>query len=169
MRRSKTMTETRTGTVPASPAVTVGQSIGQAVGQAESLLTRLLAGVLAETGTPRDTYLALQRLSAHGNAAGRETYVRDLSDWLDLDLWAAGELVQGMAAAGLVALADDRIRLAGPGAELGARIRGAIGAVTAPLWASFDQADLETTVRTLGEITVRARQALAAGDAGRAR
>jgi len=162
------MTETRTESVPvvpAAPVVTIGQSIGQAVGQAESILTRLLAGVLAETGTPRETYLALQRLSAHGNAADRETYVRDLGDWLDLDLWAAGELVNGMVAAGLVALTDERIRLAEPGAELGAGIRGAIGAVTGPLWASLDQADLETTVRTLGEITVRARRALAARDA----
>jgi hypothetical protein len=154
------MTETRTNAVP---VVTVGQSIGQAVGQAESVLTRLLAGVLAETGTPRETYLALQRLSAHGNAADREAYVRDLSDWLDLDLWSAGELVTGMTEAGLVTMTDERIRLAHAGAELSERIRGGIGAITAALWASLDQADLETTVRTLGEITVRARQALAAG------
>lgn len=157
------MTETRTETAPAVPAVTIGQSIGQAVGQAEAVLTRLLAGVLAETGTPRETYLALQRLSAQGNAAGREAYVRDLSEWLDLDLWSAGELANDMAAAGLVTMTDEGIRVAQAGAELGARIRAAIGVITAPLWASLDQSDLETTVRTLGEITVRARQALATG------
>jgi hypothetical protein len=50
------MTETETTVRP--PA-----TIGQAVGIAETELTRLLAGVLAETGTPRETYLAMQRLS----------------------------------------------------------------------------------------------------------
>ena len=160
------MTETRTAPVPAP---TIGQSVGQVVGQAQSVLSRLLDGVLAETGTPRETYLALLRLSVHGNAVEREVYVRDLSDSLNLDLWAAGELVNSMLADGLVAQTDDQIQLAEPGAELGAGIRAGVGAITAPMWASFDQADLETTVRTLGEITARARAALAPAAPGRPR
>jgi hypothetical protein len=163
------MTETRTESVPAVPVVTVGQSMGQVVGRAQSVLSRLLGGALAETGTQRETYLALQRLSVLGNAADRETYIRDVSDWLDLDLWAAVGLVNDMVTDGLVALTDERIQLAEAGAVLSARIRGSIGAAMAPLWASFDQADLETTVRTLSEITVRARQAMAARDTTQAR
>jgi hypothetical protein len=155
MRRNKTMTETRT---QATPAVPVGQALGQVVGQAQSVLTRLLAGVLAETGAERQTYLALQRLSVYGDAAERDAYVHDLSDWLDLDLWAAGELATSLAASGLITLADGAIRLTDAGAELRESIRGSIGNITAPLWASLDAADLETTIRTLRDITVRARE-----------
>jgi len=103
------MTETRTESLPAIP---VGQALGQAVGQAQAILTRLLTGVLAETGTPRETYLALLRLSVHGDSLQRDRYVRDLSDSLGLDLWAAGELADGMLDAGLLTLAGETIRLA---------------------------------------------------------
>jgi hypothetical protein len=149
MRRNETMTQTRT--IPA------GQAIGQAVGQAESVLTRLLAGVLAETGTERETYLALQRLAVLGDVATRDRYVRDLSDWLELDLWTAGELAGSLVGAGLLTAADGTIRLSDRGARLLEKIRGSIGAVTAPVFAPLDPADVETTVRTLRDISARGR------------
>jgi hypothetical protein len=164
MRRNNTMTQTRTDDRAATP---IGQAIGQAVGQAESVLSRVLAGVLAQTGTARTTYLALQRLAANGDSVGQEAYVRDLSDSMDLDLWAAGELADGMLAAGLVTLAGETISMAAPGAELRARIRDSIAAVMAPHWAAIGPADLETTVRTLREITLLARDSLAAQGDGR--
>ena len=67
------MTETPTQAAPRIPA---GLALGQAVGQAELVLTRLLSGVLAEAGTKRETYLALQRLSVHGDSLQRDRYVR---------------------------------------------------------------------------------------------
>ena len=149
------MTETRTESLPAIP---VGQALGQAVGQAQAILTRLLTGVLAETGTPRETYLALLRLSVHGDTLQRDRYVRDLSDSLGLDLWAAGELADGMLDAGLLTLAGETIRLADAGAELRERTRRSVGTVTAPLYEGLDPADIETTVRTLQDITSRARE-----------
>jgi hypothetical protein len=157
------MTEMR---IEAGPLIPVGMAIGQTVGQAEAVMTRLLAGVLAETGTARQTYLALQRLLVHGDAAPREDYIHDLSDWLDLDLWSAGELADDLVAGGLLVLADGTIRLAEAGSELRERIRGAIAEVTAPLYAELDPADLETTVRTLRELTklTRARYPAAAPD-----
>src|SRR6516225_4589651 len=145
------MTETRTESLPAIP---VGQALGQAVGQAQAMLT----GVLAETGTPRETYLALLRLSVHGDSLQRDRYVRDLSDSLGLDLWAAGELADGMLDAGLLTLAGETIRLADAGAELRERTRRSVGTVTAPLYEGLDPADIETTVRTLQDITSRARE-----------
>ena len=149
------MTETRTESLPAIP---VGQALGQAVGQAQTILTRLLTGVLAETGTPRETYLALLRMSVHGDSLQRDRYVRDLSDSLGLDLWAAGELADGMLDAGLLTLAGETIRLADAGAELRERTRRSVGTVTAPLYEGLDPADIETTVRTLQDITSRARE-----------
>ena len=94
----------------------------------------------------------------HGDSIERDRYVRDLSDWLDLDLWVAGELADGMLDAGLLELAGETMRLADAGAELRERIRLSIGAITGPLYRRLDPADIETTVRTLQDITSRARE-----------
>jgi len=141
----------------ADPAVPVGLAMGQAVGQAQAVLSRLLAGALAGTGTTREMYLALLRLSAHDDSAARDAYVRDLGDSLGLDLWAAGELTSDMAAAGLITQTGGAVRLTDAGADLRVRLRQAIGGVTAPLYAALDPADAETTIRTLHDITERAR------------
>jgi hypothetical protein len=139
------------------PAIPVGLRLGQVVGQAQSVLSGLLAGVLEQTQTKNETYQALQRMALLGGEAGRDRYVRDLSDWLDLSLWDAGELADSLIAAGLLTAQDATIRLAGAGAELRASIVGAMGAITTPLWRSFDPGDLETTIATLRELTLRAR------------
>jgi hypothetical protein len=155
MRRNTTMTRTQ---VEPESAVPVGLALGQAVGQAQAVLSKLLAGALADTGTgvTRETYLALLRLSAHGDSEARDAYVRDLSDSLGLDLWAAGELTGHMAGAGLVTVTEGTVRLTDAGADMRARLRQAVGNVTAPLYAPLDPADLETTVRTLRGITEHA-------------
>jgi len=156
--------------VPVAPAVPVGLALGQAVGQAQAVLSRLLAGALAGTGTTREMYLALLRLSAHDDSAARDAYVRDLGDSLGFDLWAAGEITSDMAAAGLITQTDGAVRLTDAGADLRGRLRQAIGGVTGPLYASLDPADAETTIRTLHDITERARTlrpAAAGTDGGR--
>jgi hypothetical protein len=131
--------------------------VGQAVGQAEASLTRLLAGVLAESGTSRETYLGLQRLTALGGRAARDAYERDLSDWLRLDRAAAGRLAGDLLAAGLAATEGDAIRLTAEGQALREGILAASAEITGPMLASLDRVDLETTIRTLQEITSRAR------------
>ena len=148
---------TRTQVEPES-AVPVGVALGQAVGQAQAVLSKLLTGALAGTGTgvTRETYVALLRLSAHGDRMTHDTYVRDLSDSLDLDLWAAAELAGNIAAAGLVTVTGGTVRLTDAGADLRIRLRRAVGAITAPLYAPLDPADVETTVSTLRGITERA-------------
>ena len=152
---------TRTQVEPES-AVPVGLALGQAVGQAQAVLSKLLSGALAGTGTgvTRETYLALLRLSAHGDSVARDVYVRDLGDSLGLDLWAAGELAGHMAAAGLVTVTEAMVWLTDAGADLRIRLRHAVGDVTAPLYAPLDPADVETTVRTLRGITERAEALL---------
>ena len=45
--------------------------IGQAVGQAQASLTKILLGILAESGTSYQVYLGLQRLTALGGEATR--------------------------------------------------------------------------------------------------
>jgi hypothetical protein len=158
------MTESQTrAQLMQPPAVT----IGQAVGQAEAVLTKLLARVLAETGTSRQDYLAMQRLTALGGTATREDYLADLSSWLDLDLWGAGELADSLTASGLLDQGRGTVKFAAAGTELRDRIVSSAGAVTRPLFARVDPADLEVTIRTLRELTKRARTMLgsSAGEA----
>jgi DNA-binding MarR family transcriptional regulator len=136
--------------------------IGQAVGQAEAALTRLLTGVLAESGTSRETYLSLQRLNALGGEATPEAYQRDLSDWLALNATAAARLAADLVAAGLAETGGGEagggvIRLTARGLGLRASVLAAAAKITGPLLAAIDRDDLETTVRTLDEITRRAR------------
>src|SRR5690348_12767124 len=66
--------------------------IGQSVGQAQATLTRLLDGILAESGTSHQVWLGLQRLNALGDQPGRDAYERDLSNWLQLDGQEAARL-----------------------------------------------------------------------------
>lgn len=140
---------------PASTPLTI--PVGQAVGMAETVLTKLLAGVLAETGTSRPAYLAMQRLIALGDGASRDAYLADLGYWLDLDLPAAGTLVDGLAADGLVTVTPAAVRLTAAGKDLLAKIRTAAGEVTGQLYGSLDPADLQAMVTTLREITTRAQ------------
>lgn len=146
-----TETQTQAGAGPTIP-------IGQAVGQAETVLSRLLTGVLAETGTSRPTYLALQRMAVLGDQATRDQYVNDLSEWLELDQWKAAELADSLLAGKLLTVSDETVRLSETGAALRGRILSSVAGITAQLYEPFDPADLETTVRTLQRITTRARE-----------
>jgi hypothetical protein len=150
MRGIITMTSTSDATRPAPP-------IGQAVGQAEASLTGLLVTVLAKSGTSRQAYLGLQRLTALGGQATREGYERDLSDWLQLDGLAARNLAGELVAAGLAEADGDAIRLSARGQARRDAILGAAAKITGPMLATLDRADLETTIRTPQEITRRAR------------
>ena len=132
-------------------------TIGQAVGQAEASLTRLLTGVLAERRTSRPTYLALQRLNTLGGHATRDDYERDLREWLGLDGPGAKDLAGQLEAAGLAAADNDTIRLTEPGRALREGILAEGAKITGPLLATLDAGDVEITIRTLREITTRAR------------
>jgi DNA-binding MarR family transcriptional regulator len=148
------MTET---TTMQPPIVT----IGQAVGQAEAVLSRLLARVLAQTGTSRQSYLAMQRLTALGGTATREDYVADLSGWLQVDLWTAGELASSLEAAGHVKQAGDMVSFTPAGLALRDQIAASGSAATRALLSPLDPADVEVTIRTLQEVTARGRALVA--------
>ncbi len=153
------MTETQATPSASKPPLA---EIGQVVGQAEAVLSKLLARVLAEAGTSRQDYLALQRLAALGGSAPREDYLADLSGWLDIDLWAAGELADRLSGSGLLAHDGPIVRFAPAGARLRERIASAAGVASRPLVAPIDPADLEVTIRTLRDLTARAGAVLRA-------
>jgi hypothetical protein len=128
--------------------------IGQAVGQAQASLTRLLAGILAGTGTSYPVWLGLQRLNALGGQPSRAAYEADLSYWLQLDGPAAARLAGDVVTAGLAASGDDgSIALSAGGRALREEVLAASAKVTGPMLATIDRADLDTTIRTLEKIT----------------
>jgi DNA-binding MarR family transcriptional regulator len=131
-------------------------TIGQAVGQAEARLTRLLTGVLAKRRTSRPAYLALQRLNALGGHATRDAYERDLSEWLGLDGPGAKALADELLEKQLTAADDHEIRFTEQGRTLREGILAEGAQTTRALLAGLDARDVETTIRTLQEITTRA-------------
>ncbi len=154
------MTSTQEGTRPV-------RLVGQAVGEAQASLKKILTGILAESGTGYQAYLGLQRLTALGGEATQDAYQRDLSDWLELDAAAAARLAGDLVAAGLAGtglagtgpagVGGGAIRLTARGRELRGEVLAASAKITEPMLAAIDRGDLETTVRTLDEITRRAR------------
>lgn len=138
--------------------------IGQSVGQAQASLTRLLTGILAESGTSYQAWLGLQRLNALGGRATREAYEADVSDWLLLDGPAAAQLAGDLVAAGLAAGSGGGfIGLTAQGRALREEVLAAAAKITGPMLATIDRGDLETTIRTLDEITRRARETTTEG------
>jgi hypothetical protein len=134
--------------------------IGQAVGQAQASLTRLLTGILAESGTSHQVWLGLQRLDAMGGQPDRAAYEADLSHWLRLDGPAAARLAGDLIAADLATGdgdGDGTVALSARGRALREAVLARSAQVTGPILAAIDRGDLETTIRTLEQITRLAR------------
>lgn len=135
----------------------------QALGTAERAMSRLLLDVLAETGTPEQTWYAFQRLSVLQPAPTPGAFRRDLGHELELDEASAAALLDEIVAAGLMhqvsgpAGGEARIALTTAGESARARIRRSVAALVAELVASFDPKDIEITTRTLTGLTERAR------------
>jgi hypothetical protein len=132
--------------------------IGQAVGQAQASLTRLLTGILAGSGTSYLLWLGLQRLNAMGGQPTREAYEADLGYWLQLDGPAAARLAGDVVAAGLAVGDDGLVAPSARGRALREEVLTASAQVTGPMLATIDRADLDTTIRTLEQITRLARE-----------
>jgi hypothetical protein len=135
--------------------------IGQAVGQAQASLTRLLTGILAESGTSYQVWLGLQRLNAVGGQPARAAYEADLSYWLQLDGPAAARLASDLIAAGLATSdgdGDGTVTLSARGQALREAVLARSAQVTGPILATIDRGDLETTIRTLEQVTRLARE-----------
>jgi hypothetical protein len=134
--------------------------IGQAVGQAQASLTRLLTGILAESGTSYLLWLGLQRLNAMGGQPARAAYEADLSYWLQLDTPAAARLAGDLVGAGLATSdgdGDGTVTLSAGGRALREAVLARSAQVTGPILTTIDRGDLETTIRTLEQITSLAR------------
>jgi DNA-binding MarR family transcriptional regulator len=137
-----------------TPPAVFGE-FGRTLAFAERTLTATLRAHLAERDTQPETWYALQLIAKDGPALSRDALVRDLASSPTLDLDQTRELLARLEAGGLIR-GDAEVDLTPEGAALHRSLREYIAGPTARLLGQFDVHDIETTVRTLQEITKRA-------------
>jgi DNA-binding MarR family transcriptional regulator len=137
-----------------TPPAVFGE-FGRTLAFAERTLTATLRAHLAERDTQPETWYALQLIARDGPALPRDALVRDLASSPTLDLGQTRELLARLEAGGLIR-GDAEVDLTPEGAALHRSLREYIAGPTARLLGQFDVHDIETTVRTLQEITKRA-------------
>jgi uncharacterized membrane protein len=138
------------------PPAVYGQ-FGRALAFAEQTLTAVLREHLAERDTKPETWYALQLIATGGPGLDREALTRDLERSRNLDADSVRELLEGLAAEGLIS-AGAQVELTAEGAAVHRGLRDYIAGPTIRLLSQFDIHDIETTVRTLQAITRRAQE-----------
>jgi hypothetical protein len=138
------------------PPAVYGQ-FGRTLAFAEQTMTAVLREHLAQRDTKPETWYALQLIATGGPGLDRETLTRDLERSRSLDAESARELLQRLAADGLIS-AGTNVELTAEGAAAHRGLRDYIAAPTIRLLSQFDIHDIETTVRTLQAITRRAQE-----------
>jgi hypothetical protein len=137
-----------------TPPAVFGQ-FGQALAFAERTLTATLREHLAQRDTKPETWYALQLIATRGPGLSRDALSRDLEGSPNLDADSTRELLAQLEAGGLIQ-GGAQVDLTPKGAALHRGLREYIAGPTARLLGQFDIHDIETTVRTLQEITKRA-------------
>jgi hypothetical protein len=137
-----------------TPPAVYGQ-FGQTLAFAERTLTATLREHLAQRDTQPETWYALKLIATRGPGLSREALSRDLAGSPTLDAESTRELLAGLEAQGLIG-GGAQVDLTAEGQALYRSLRDYIAGPTVRLLGQFDIHDIETTVRTLQEITKRA-------------
>ena len=137
-----------------TPPAVYGQ-FGQTLAFAERTLTATLREHLAQRDTQPETWYALKLIATRGPGISREALSRDLAGSPTLDADSTRELLAGLEAQGLIG-GSAQVDLTAEGEALYRSLREYIAGPTIRLLGQFDIHDIETTVRTLQEITRRA-------------
>ena len=137
-----------------TPPAVYGQ-FGQTLAFAERTLTATLREHLAQRDTQPETWYALKLIATRGPGISREALSRDLAGSPTLDADSTRELLAGLEAQGLIG-GGAQVDLTAEGQALYLTLREYIAGPTVRLLGQFDIHDIETTVRTLQEITKRA-------------
>ena len=138
--------------MPDTPVV-YGQ-FGQALGLAERTLSAILREHLAPRNTVPEAWYALRVLATRGPAYPRAELTR-LLEGPGFDADDAHSLLARLEADGLIR-GDAELDLTPAGEAQYQSLREFIGGPSAQLLSQFDLDDIETTVRTLQAITVKA-------------
>jgi len=139
-----------------TPPAVFGE-FGRTLAFAERTLTASLREHLAQRDTEPETWYALQLIAIHGPGLSRDALSRDLEGSPALDADSTRELLARLEAEGLIR-GDAQVDLTAEGAALHRSLREYIAGPTVRLLSQFDIADIETTVRTMKEITRLAAQ-----------
>ena len=137
-----------------TPPAVYGQ-FGQTLAFAERTLTATLREHLAQRDTQPETWYALKLIATRGPGISREALSRDLAGSPTLDADSTRELLAGLEAQGLIG-GSAQVDLTAEGEALYRSLREYIAGPTIRLLGQFDIHDIETTVRTMREITKRA-------------
>jgi hypothetical protein len=133
----------------------------QLVGQTEKALNAILGRLLAGSDVTEPQWVTLSVAIAGGGPAERDQLADRLAGATKVPLEEARARISELAAAGLLRIDGDSIAVTGAGHELFARIRAAVGEITARLWGSLPAEDLEAAGRVLSTVLARADEELA--------
>jgi len=130
----------------------VYSQFGQALAFAERSLTATLRDHLAARDTEPETWYALQLVATRGPRLAREELSSVLEGSPTLDADSTGALLARLEDDGLIC-GDTHVDMTPAGEAVHRSLREYIAIPTARLLGRFDVGDIETTVRTLQEIT----------------
>lgn len=134
---------------------TYGQ-FGQTLAFAEAALNKILQRHLAARGIVPERWYVL-KLTAQAEPIARAAVVDGLAAGGRVQPVDAEPLLRGLEADGLLE-GGDLLSLTDTGRSYFAELREYVTTPTVRLLSRFDLADIQTTIRTLHEITVQARQ-----------
>src|SRR5262245_8403297 len=124
-----------------APPVPLGTTIAFAQRELTALLHEFLAGQGAQPGP----WYALKTLSLRGPELPADAFRAELAQAPAVGPDAAGPLVDGLVADGLVGVsADGNVAFTADGEAAFERLRAAVDGLTAEIQEPFDRADLET-------------------------
>ena len=129
---------------------------GQTLAFAEATLNKILERHLAARGTSPDRWYAL-KLTAQAEPIARAAVVDGLAAGGKVQPADAEPLLRGLEADGLLE-GGDVLSLTDSGRGYFAELRRYVITPTTRLLGQLELADIETTIRTLREITARARE-----------
>jgi hypothetical protein len=129
----------------------------QVLGETEKALNAILYRQLNATGLTEHQWITLRLTVTAGGEIAREQLVGRLAGALKVGAADAEARIGDLMAAALLEASDEgRVAVTEAGAEMHARIRGAVNEITQRLWGDLPATDLDTTGRTLMTILDRA-------------
>jgi DNA-binding MarR family transcriptional regulator len=139
-----------------SDAVEIFTQFGQTLALAEATLSKVLEKHLASRGTTPERWYAL-KLTAQGEPIARAAVVDGLAAGGKVSPLDAEPLLRGLEADGLIA-GDDVLSLTDAGRSYFTELRQYVIAPTIRLLGQFELDAVAATIRTLRDITARARE-----------
>lgn len=136
------------------PVETYGQ-FGQTLAFAETALNNILQTHLAARGVPPERWYAL-KLTAQAEPVGRAAVIDGLSAGGKVQAVDAEPLLRDLEDDGLLE-GGEHLSLTEAGRSYFVQLREYVTTPTNRLLGHFELADIETTIRTLHEITIRAQ------------